>query len=72
MSRTKHARRSREEKRLEREARDRIEKQAAIREMMNMYETRRAAWIQHFGSDDGFDSWFTIAFGTSIQKVPAP
>ena len=30
-----------------------------IRELMTQYDARRAEWIAKFGSDAGFDVWFT-------------
>ena len=30
-----------------------------IREVMTAYDTYRAMWIEHFGTDEGFDAWFT-------------
>jgi len=36
----------------------------AIAELMNAYDTMRAKWIDAFGSDEGFDAWFT-------EKVPS-
>lgn len=30
-----------------------------FRELMNRYDEKRAEWIARFGSDAGFDAWFT-------------
>ena len=30
-----------------------------IREIMTAYATYRAKWIERFGTDEGFDDWFT-------------
>lgn len=30
-----------------------------IRELMGKYDARRAAWVARFGTDTGFDAWFT-------------
>ena len=31
----------------------------AFKELMEKYNANRAAWIGKFGSDKGFDAWFT-------------
>ena len=33
--------------------------QDAIKELMNKYDENRQKWIERFGSDEGFDKWFT-------------
>ncbi len=30
-----------------------------IREIMSAYDANREMWIKHFGTDEGFDTWFT-------------
>lgn len=30
-----------------------------IRELMEKYDAARAAWMAEYGTDDGFDAWFT-------------
>jgi len=34
-----------------------------IRELMNVYNESRNAWIGKFGSDEGFNQWFTKQVG---------
>jgi len=34
-----------------------------IRELMNVYNESRNAWIVKFGSDEGFNQWFTKQVG---------
>jgi hypothetical protein len=31
----------------------------AIKELMNKFDENRARWIERFGSDKGFNEWFT-------------
>ncbi len=31
----------------------------AIKELMEKFNERRDEWIKKFGSDDGFNEWFT-------------
>ena len=31
----------------------------AFKELMEKYNENRAAWVQKFGNDNGFDAWFT-------------
>lgn len=31
----------------------------AFKELMDKFDENRASWIQKFGSDEGFDAWFT-------------
>ena len=31
----------------------------AIKEMMEVYNDRRAKWIAFHGTDEGFNAWFT-------------
>jgi hypothetical protein len=31
----------------------------AFKELMEKYNENRIAWIGKFGSDEGFDAWFT-------------
>ena len=33
--------------------------QNAIKELMQKYDENRQKWIERFGSDEGFDKWFT-------------
>jgi hypothetical protein len=35
------------------------ETQAAIMELMTQYEANRVAWVDEYGTADGFDEWFT-------------
>lgn len=32
---------------------------AALRELMDAYDAGRAAWVAEYGTDAGFDAWFT-------------
>lgn len=34
-----------------------------IRELMNAYDEYRARWISRFGTEDGFNDWFTQQVG---------
>ena len=36
-----------------------LELQALLKEIMNKYDMARLVWIDHFGSDIGFNDWFT-------------
>lgn len=31
----------------------------AIKELMEQYEINRAEWVKKFGTDEGFNEWFT-------------
>lgn len=30
-----------------------------IRELMSQYDANRAKWVDFYGTDEGFDAWFT-------------
>lgn len=38
---------------------ERVDAADTIRELMTRYDEARAAWIQQYGTDVGFDAWFT-------------
>ncbi len=33
--------------------------QKALKEMMEQYNTKRSEWVEQFGTDAGFNEWFT-------------
>jgi hypothetical protein len=39
----------------------------AIEETMNKYNELRSEWIKRFGTESGFDKWFTEKFFESIK-----
>ena len=41
----------------------------AIQGLMKKYEESRQVWIKNFGSDDGFDAWFTKKFLERLDKM---
>jgi hypothetical protein len=40
--------------------------QKALKEMMEMYEVNRQKWLEQFGTEEGFNEWFT----QSIPELP--
>jgi hypothetical protein len=43
-----------------------------LREMMTAYDTNRARWVAKYGSDDGFDAWYTEqAVGPAVARMLA-
>ena len=36
-----------------------MDPKTAIKELMQKYDEKRQQWIERFGSDEGFDKWFT-------------
>jgi hypothetical protein len=41
------------------QAKPTTEMRAALKELMERYDITRAAWLAEFGTDQGFDAWFT-------------
>lgn len=51
------------------EAREVLAARETIAELMKRYDFLRGKWIEAHGNDEGFDDWFTVAFGNSIARV---